>query len=572
MSKKLVYLMFLIIILTGLLIASTNVHRVEAPSATIYIRADGSIEPFTTLIFTADNITYSFTGNFNASIVVQKGNIIIDGNGCTLSDFVSGNIVGFNLTSVSNVTIQNANIIGFGYGIYLESASQIVISGNNITYNEANIWLQDSFENTISGNTLTYGTEGIDLFSSSGNTLLGNDMTNNYDGVYLDSSSDNSISENNIANNSRYGIYLKSSSNNNTLSGNNITGNSNYGINLFSSSDNTILSNAFYSNSMAGIYLSRSSGNVIRKNTNSSDSQHGIVLWDGSHRNIVSENILSLSNWGISVGYSDDNRILNNTVSHTEVSGIQIQYSCNNSIIANNMISESILYGISILSDSEETRYNAILGNNIMHNLIGIRMVRLSGNIIYHNNFVDNTNQASISNSTNIWDNGFSSGGNYWSNYTGVDLDPDGIGDTEHVINENNTDNYPLMGMFSDFKATSEHHVQTISNSTISDFQFNGTATSFNVSGEDGTIGFCRILIPTALMNTAYKVFVNCTEVSYTLLPFSNSTHSYLYFTYSHSTQEVIIIPEFPLSLIILPLFIMTTLLATIVHRRKKST
>jgi len=571
MNKKLVYLMFLVIILTGLLVASTNVHRVKAPSTTIYIRADGSIEPSTTLIFTADNITYSFTDSFNASIVVERSNIIIDGNGYTLSDFVSGNIVGFNLTSVSNVTIKNVNIVGFGYGIYLESASQIVISGNNITYNEANIWLQESFENTISGNTLTYGAEGIDLFSSSGNTLLGNDMTNNYEGVYLDSSSNNSISENNITNNSRYGIYLKSSSNNNTLSGNNITGNSYYGINLFSSSENTILSNAFYSNSLAGIYLSRSSDNTIRKNTNSSDSQYGVVLWEESQRNIVSENILSPSNWGIAMGYSDDNRILNNTVSHTEVSGIQIQYSCNNSIIANNMISENNLYGISIQSDSEETRYNVILGNNIMHNLIGIRIARLRGNIIYHNNFVNNTNQTSISNSTNIWDNGFPSGGNYWSNYTGVDLDPDGIGDTEHVINENNTDNYPLMGMFSDFKATSEHHVQTISNSTISNFQFNGTAASFNVSGEDGTVGFCRILIPTALMNTTYKVFVNGTEVSYTL-PFSNSTHSYLYFTYSHSTQEVVIIPEFPLSLVILPLFMMTTLLATIVYRRKKST
>jgi len=125
------------------------------------------------------------------------------------------------------------------------------------------------------------------------------------------------------------------------------------------------------------------------------------------------------------------------------------------------------------------------------------------------------------------------------------------------------------MGMFSDFQATSENHVQTISNSTVSDFQFNGTATSFNVSGENGTIGFCRIFIPTALMNTTYKVFVNGTEVSYTLLPFSNSTHSYLYITYNHSTQEVIIIPEF-LSLIILPLFMTATLLGAVAHRRKR--
>ena len=50
-----------------------------------------------------------------------------------------------------------------------------------------------------------------------------------------------------------------------------------------------------------------------------------------------------------------------------------------------------------------------------------------------------------------------------------------------------NIDNYPLMGMFIDFNATSDHLIQTICNSTISGFQFNGTATMFDVSGENGT-------------------------------------------------------------------------------------
>jgi len=123
------------------------------------------------------------------------------------------------------------------------------------------------------------------------------------------------------------------------------------------------------------------------------------------------------------------------------------------------------------------------------------------------------------------------------------------------------------MGMFSDFNATSEHHVQTVCNSSISGFQFNGTAICFNVSGDYGTVGFCRICIPTALMNVTYKVFVNGTEVSCTLLPCSNSTHSYLYFTYNHSTQEVVIVPEFPTWTLILLLLILLTVATAITKR-----
>jgi len=126
------------------------------------------------------------------------------------------------------------------------------------------------------------------------------------------------------------------------------------------------------------------------------------------------------------------------------------------------------------------------------------------------------------------------------------------------------------MGMFSDFKATSEYHVQTICNSSISDFQYNGTAICFNVTGKTDTTGFCRICVPRALMNETYKVFVNGTEVPCNLLPCSNTTHSYLYFTYNLSTQEVIIIPEFP-AFLIPPLFMITTLLAVIIYRKKYS-
>lgn len=79
-----------------------------------------------------------------------------------------------------------------------------------------------------------------------------------------------------------------------------------------------------------------------------------------------------------------------------------------------------------------------------------------SDNDIFHNNFyVYYVQQVEIRGiSINVWDNGYPSGGNYWSDYTGLDLYggpyqnetwSDGIGDTPYVIDANNIDHYPLM-------------------------------------------------------------------------------------------------------------------------------
>jgi hypothetical protein len=177
-----------------------------------------------------------------------------------------------------------------------------------------------------------------------------------------------------------------------------------------------------------------------------------------------------------------------------------------------------------------------------------------------------------------MWDDDYPSGGNYWNDYNGTDTSSgpyqnetrsDGIGDNKYVIDGNNTDRYPLMAAFYDFKATPEYSIQIVSNSTVSNFKFNGTAIVFNVTGEDRTWGFCRIRIPTALMNDTYKVFVNGNEINYTLLYSPDSVYSYLYFVYNLSTREVVIIPEFPALMLISTLLLVAVI--TILLRKLKT-
>jgi hypothetical protein len=171
-----------------------------------------------------------------------------------------------------------------------------------------------------------------------------------------------------------------------------------------------------------------------------------------------------------------------------------------------------------------------------------------------------------------------------------MDANEDGIGDTPYFIDSNNTDLCPLMGRFHGFAITWQektYPVNVISNSTVSDqigyviLSWINLSTQsvdrtsfeeifFYVSGEDGTHGFCRVYIPAALFNGTYRVFVNGTEVPSTLLPGSNSTGSYLYFTYAHSKERVQIIPEFSSLLVLHPLM-MATLLAVVMCRRKSA-
>jgi hypothetical protein len=111
-------------------------------------------------------------------------------------------------------------------------------------------------------------------------------------------------------------------------------------------------------------------------------------------------------------------------------------------------------------------------------------------NTFYHNDFVNNIKQVNIGSpeSIQIWDNGYPSGGNYWSNYTGVDLmsgpkqnqpGSDGIGDTPFVVGTNNTDNYPLMAPFAVSEAgelPSASQPSPIQNNTVALWDFDAVA------------------------------------------------------------------------------------------------
>jgi parallel beta-helix repeat protein len=131
--------------------------------------------------------------------------------------------------------------------------------------------------------------------------------------------------------------------------------------------------------------------------------------------------------------------------------GIILGSISSNNIVSNNSVIGNSVSGIYIGGSPN----NTVSCNSITGNHYGIYVDFSLSNVVYHNNLINNAQQAKLlSSGSNWWDNGYPSGGNYWSDYNGTDEKSgptqtlpgyDGIGDVPYIIDSNNTDSYPLM-------------------------------------------------------------------------------------------------------------------------------
>ena len=254
--------MLIVLLSIGILFGSFNVQSAKA-SGTIYIRADGSVDPQSSPISSTDNITYVLTDNIASCLVVERNDTIIDGASKTLTGTGVATATGIAISNGFNVTIENVNIVHvYGYGVSLGNSSKCSVHSNNITDNYMGIYLYGSQDNTLSNNVVTGSNTGVLLdYSSHNNNVTGNDVMNSGYGIWLtSSSSDNDISANNITGSVLYGVLLQGCSGN-RIHGNNTLRDNNFGIMLYSSSQNGIRQNTLVQNDNFSIVLSFSSNN-----------------------------------------------------------------------------------------------------------------------------------------------------------------------------------------------------------------------------------------------------------------------------------------------------------------------
>lgn len=433
----------------------------------VYSNPDGiSLGSYTSLNTIANNIV---TGNQYGIRIYNSTANTIENN--TLSGNVHGLYVFSN--SVSN-TVQSNQMSNNDYGFQLIDSGNSVLRANIIEGNGNNFWVygenleqfvQDiDSSNTVDGKPVYYWVNRQNLqvpldagyvavVNSNNVTVRDLTLTKNYHGV-LFAYTNNSLIQNVTVRGNTYGVFLRTSTND-VLSDNVMISNTNdfgvYGTSLSHFVHRVDVSNRvegkpvyYWVNQTdktvppdAGFVGVVNSTNITIKDINLRTNYQGVLLAYTSSSTI--QNVSALNNqYGFYLDYSHNNTVSNNTLQYNSYRGLYL-YNSTANVISNNKVALNSDTGLKMDWYSD---YNVMRDNLVSLNGLGVWLNFSSNNRIYRNNFINNTLQVLSTNGTNTWNNE-TNAGNFWSDYTGQDLNSDGIGDT--LTPHQGLDYYPLV-------------------------------------------------------------------------------------------------------------------------------
>jgi len=218
----------------------------------------------------------------------------------------------------------------------------------------------------------------------------------------------------------------------------------------------------------AGVFLNYSSGHNVSGNT-LTNNQRGIVLIHSNSSSVFGNTITSIVN-NLALVHSTNNTIERNIMSRVGGDCVYSWGSYRNTFRDNSLISNKAGFVFKTYSSN-----NTFTGNTLLDNGLGVWLAFSDGNVFYRNNFINNSGwygaQVNHSVSTNVWDAGYPVGGNFWSDYVGVDeysgmyqneTGADGIGDSPYIVEMDGGDRYPLMNVWDEIPPTADAGVDQV--------------------------------------------------------------------------------------------------------------
>ncbi len=417
-------------------------NDIESKSYGIWIRNSSSIDVLQNNVDLGNNPS-AMSSTSQGIFIANASDIKLQGN------MVQGAALGLGISKSKDSLLENNTIMGGIDGIFIKDSEGQDIRDSQVSGVEYGLRMDNSTANTIERITIENCTIGMDLSASrknnitenliksiedtaiqmvyaSDNKFVGNKIDGCFRGIILLDSPSNQLSEN-VLINAEWGLYVDSETQE--------------GFDNSIDETNTV-------NSVPIVYLYNCTGREI----NDRDISHLTMAYC---KNVTIENS-DITNDAVFLFSSDDNRILGNNISGcfgmrllqsngNEISENRLEdnrysgmflYGSNLNQIAGNNASRNNQFGISLLSCSNNTILDNLLeanaeagiwinlsnGNQISQNVIrdspvGVLVVSGSANKFFWNDFIDNQEHAQDS-SSNIWDSGNVTGGNYWSGHT----------------------------------------------------------------------------------------------------------------------------------------------------------